>query len=56
MNGARKRDAVAGLELLCENAPAAFSRSNPRPLKLGIERDLIRYVRGAIAPHELTAA
>lgn len=56
IHGARKKDAAGGLELLYDAAPAAFSRSAPRPLKVGIERDLIRLVRGGIEPHELTAA
>jgi ProP effector len=54
----RRADAVAGIELLAELVPPVFRLhgSPRRPLKIGIEIDIIRAVRGAMTPREVTDA
>ena len=46
----------AAIALLAELAPACITPAQPKPLAIGIERDLIRLAGAAIEPHELIAA
>src|SRR5437899_512744 len=54
----RRADALAGIELLAELAQPVFRLhgSPRRPLKIGIETDIIRAVRGAMTPREVSDA
>jgi ProP effector len=50
-------DAVAAIELFRELFPRAFPLYGPRrPLKIGIEAEIIHVVRGAMKPHEVIDA
>ena len=57
-NKIRAEAATAAIALLTELFPRTFAvyEARRQPLKIGIDKDLVSAVAGAIKPHELTSA